>query len=118
MTVLMKVREGSTEPITFVMKERDRETNVLATTDLTGYTKAEIRLRSKRQKKTQSFDTDDAELSCAFDATGEVVFRPAATTLEHKSEGYWVRFVLTNASAKAVHVPSERDDEIEVLEAW
>ena len=94
------VREGSTEPIVFILYDGSTVYN------LTGNTDVEIRLVPRASGETISFSKSDSELAVTDASNGEVTFYPAADTLAFSKQAYDVYFTVTDSSGYLVAFPS------------
>lgn len=105
------VREGSTQPIVFVLYDGD---DVYS---LVGITALEIRLVPRSGGPTLTYTTSDPELAVTTAADGEVTFYPGAATLDFDAEAYDVYFWVTDGSGYKISFPSNNAFPIQMINA-
>jgi hypothetical protein len=93
------VREGSTEPIVFVLYDGS------SVYDLTGYTALQMRLVPHDGGSTLTFTPSDSELAVTDNSGGEVTFYPAADTLSFSDRAYDVYFWVTDGNSYKISFP-------------
>ena len=105
------IREGSTEPVVFVLYDGDDPYS------LTGYTSVQMRLVPRDQGTTLTFTDTDSELSVTDAANGEVTFYPGAATLDYDDRGYDVYFWVTDGNGYKISFPSSHEFPVKMLSA-
>lgn len=95
------VREGSIEPLVFVLYDGDD------VYDLSGILALEIRLNPQGAGSTLTFTTVDAELAVTDATGGEVTFYPAADTLDFAAAPYDVYFWVTDGNSYKISFPHD-----------
>ena len=104
------VREGSTEPVVFVLYD---DGDVYS---LSGYTALEMRLVPQDGGTTLSFSPSDSELAITDAANGEVTFYPAADTLDYAARVYDVYFWVTDGNSYKISFPHDEEFLLHVID--
>ena len=104
------VREGSTEPIVFVLYDGASVYNLTGNQDL------EIRLVPRAGGSTKTWTKSDSELAITDASNGEVTFYPGADDLAFSDQSYDVYFWVTDSSGYLISFPSNAAFVIQMLD--
>ena len=105
------IREGSTQPVVFLLQDGD---DVYS---LAGILALEIRLVPRTQGTTLIFTTADPELAVTDPTAGEVTFYPGTTTLSFTHRAYDVYFWVTDGEGYKISFPSNHAFPIQMIDA-
>lgn len=108
------VREGMTEPITFVLEHKLRGSQQTAF-NLSGVTEAELNLRDD-DGNISSFTISGGQLAITDAANGEITFSPNAGDFQHIGGSYKGFIRLTLSSGRLADFPNNKEFSIYVRE--
>lgn len=109
------IRQGVTDPVTFALQEVDENGNVSAA-DLTGMTKADLRISSTDGQITKNFDTTSGKLAFLDPRTGgQVKLSPDANDFALPKKSYVFFFLVTDGAGNEISFPHDRNLTLEVL---
>jgi len=105
------IREGSTQPVAFLLRDGSDPYN------LAGILALEIRLVPRTLGTTMVFTTADPELAVTDASAGEVTFYPGTTTLSFAHRAYDVYFWVTDGEGYKISFPSNHAFPIQMIHA-